>query len=380
MVFVLNIGIVLSFFLGILLFSKKDKVLTDNILSLWLFVIGIHLTGYFLNYKGYWDIYPHLIGVTAPFPLLYGPFLYLYVQYSLKSKKHIQKRDYIHFAPALVSYLFMMPFYFTYSAEEKIQVDKGLINDYSIFSSILLISFIISGITYAILAYRMLLKRHKIVEDNYSYSNRIDMNWLRFAIIGIGLVFITAAVVITFREMLGFKFPFNADILFYSIIVSFVVFIGYSGIRQQDLFSNTIKNEDDLIQMENEYKKPGLNQEIAIKKHRELLELMENEKPYLNASLTIFDLSKEMDMNVRELSILINHNLNQHFFDFVNEYRIQKAMEILQNPDKKKLTILEILYDVGFNSKSSFNTAFKKYTQQTPTEFRQKALKKKVKR
>ena len=55
-------------------------------------------------------------------------------------------------------------------------------------------------------------------------------------------------------------------------------------------------------------------------------------------------------------------------------------MEILQNPEKRKLTILEILYDVGFNSKSSFNTAFKKYTNQTPTEFRQKALKKKVKK
>jgi len=64
MVFELNIGIVLAFFLGTLLFSKKDKALTDNILSIWLIAIWIHLTGYFLNYKGYWDIYPHLIGVT----------------------------------------------------------------------------------------------------------------------------------------------------------------------------------------------------------------------------------------------------------------------------------------------------------------------------
>ena len=71
-----------------------------------------------------------------------------------------------------------------------------------------------------------------------------------------------------------------------------------------------------------------------------------------------------------DLSVLINHHLNQHFFDFINEYRIQKAMQILKNPSKKKLTILEILYEVGFNSKSSFNTAFKKHTNQTPTEFR----------
>ena len=102
---------------------------------------------------------------------------------------------------------------------------------------------------------------------------------------------------------------------------------------------------------------------------------MQEEKPYLNASLTIYDLSKEMDIPVRVLSLIINHDLNQHFFDFVNGYRIRNAMGILQDPEKKELTILEILYEVGFNSKSSFNTAFKKYTNLTPTQFREKALK-----
>jgi len=71
---------------------------------------------------------------------------------------------------------------------------------------------------------------------------------------------------------------------------------------------------------------------------------------------------------------LINHHMNQHFFDFVNEYRIQKAMKILKNNSKNHLTILEILYEVGFNSKSSFNTSFKKHTGLTPTAFRTGSL------
>jgi AraC-like DNA-binding protein len=95
----------------------------------------------------------------------------------------------------------------------------------------------------------------------------------------------------------------------------------------------------------------------------------ENE-PYLEPSLTIQDLSKEVQISVRDLSILINHHMNKHFFDFINEYRIEKAKEILKDASKSKVTILEILYEVGFNSKSSFNTAFKKHTNQTPTEFR----------
>ena len=82
----------------------------------------------------------------------------------------------------------------------------------------------------------------------------------------------------------------------------------------------------------------------------------------------------KLNIPAKDLSLLINHDLNQHFFDFVNGFRIRKAMEMLSDPDKKEFTVLEILYDVGFNSKSSFNTAFKKYTQLTPTEYRKKHL------
>ncbi len=367
MTIVLNIGIVLSFFLGILLFSKKDKTLTDNILSIWLIAIGIHLTGYFLNYKGYWEVYPHLIGITAPFPFLYGPFLYLYVLHSIKSKNHLQKTDYMHFAPALISYLYMIPFYFFYSAEEKVQVDKGLINDFSVFSNLILIGFILSGITYAILAYRKLLQRQKIVKDNYSYSNRINMNWLRYTILGIGSVFITAAVVSVFREMLGFQFPFNADILFYSIIVSFVVYIGYSGIRQQNLFSNTVISEEELAKTESEYKKSGLKSDIAIEKHDELLELMKKEKPYLNPKLTLTELAQGLSVSSNHLSQIINQYEQVNFHDFVNKYRVDEFIKRAQS--NKEFSILAHALDSGFNSKSSFNSVFKKYKSVTPSQY-----------
>ena len=97
---------------------------------------------------------------------------------------------------------------------------------------------------------------------------------------------------------------------------------------------------------------------------------MNQQRPFLNSSLTIQDISDELKIPVRELSLLINHKLGQHFFDFVNSYRIEEAMKILQDSEKNKVTILEILYEVGFNSKSSFNTAFKKHTSTTPTAFR----------
>ena len=97
---------------------------------------------------------------------------------------------------------------------------------------------------------------------------------------------------------------------------------------------------------------------------------MLEQKPYLESKLTLQELAIQVNIDSRELSILINQHIGQHFFDFINEYRLKKAMEILQNSSKKELTIQQIFYDVGFNSKSSFNSAFKKYTGQTPTEYR----------
>jgi len=101
-----------------------------------------------------------------------------------------------------------------------------------------------------------------------------------------------------------------------------------------------------------------------------LKQYMAEKEPFLDPSLTIQELANQIDIPVRDLSVLINHKMDQHFFDFVNEYRIQKAMNILKDESKNQLTVLEILYEVGFNSKSSFNTSFKKYTNLTPTAYR----------
>ena len=104
-----------------------------------------------------------------------------------------------------------------------------------------------------------------------------------------------------------------------------------------------------------------------------LKDFMLKNEPYLDSSLTIQNLAEQVKMPVKDLSALINLYMDKHFFDFINEYRIEKAKEILRDPSKKDLTILEILYEVGFNSKSSFSTSFKKYTGTTPTDFRKNA-------
>jgi len=364
---VLNIGIILSFFLGILLYSKNNKSLTDNILSLWLVVIGIHLTSYFLKYNGYWEIQPHLIGITVPFPLLHGPFLYLYVKYSFKSNKNLNSIDYLHFAPAVLTYLYLIPFLFFYSAQDKIKVDTGELNDFSTFSNLLLIGFVVSGLSYAVISYNKLLQRKKFLVENFSFDTRINLNWLRYATISIGGMFVVAALLSIFRELLHYQFPFNADILFYSIIVAFVVYVGYSGIRQQDLFSNTVAIEDKQAKTNVEYKNSGLKTEVAKDKHGELLTLMKNDKPYLNPKLTLSELADKLAISSNYLSQIINQYEQKNFHDFINGYRVDEFIERAQS--NNNYSLLAHAFDAGFNSKSSFNSVFKKLKSVTPSQY-----------
>ena len=101
-----------------------------------------------------------------------------------------------------------------------------------------------------------------------------------------------------------------------------------------------------------------------------LIHLMEKNKPYLNQSLSLLDLANQLALPHRELSQVINESFNQNFYDFINSYRIDDFERILDNGSNSKKTILEIAYEVGFNSKSAFNRAFKKQTGITPKEYK----------
>ncbi|NJK95778.1 MAG: hypothetical protein HC905_13490 [Bacteroidales bacterium] len=191
------IGIFLAFFLQFLLFSKKQKTLSDRILGIWMFVIGLHLFGYYIYHMGLWEKFPHLIGITHPIPLLHGPLLYLYVVFSLRRDQQFRWKDFTHFIPVVVAYLYMSPFFF-YSVEKKVMVNHNEINDFYTFMLVSLVAFIISGFTYPILAYRLIGRFEHLIHSNFSCDERINLKWLRYCIWGLAFIFITVAVFLSF--------------------------------------------------------------------------------------------------------------------------------------------------------------------------------------
>jgi len=212
-----------------------------------------------------------------------------------------------------------------------------------------------------------------ILLENYASPKLDNQKWLMqfFIVLFIADFFSTVKNVFRFGDSDVLYFisviivnVANLSVLFWLVIKALKQPQVFVGVRKEVLLVNQLVQQDDSLNK--------TTSEVP-----EIIQKVENHmkvnEPFMDSTLSVYDLAKQINVPSRELSIAINHNLNKHFFDYVNEYRIKKAMEIFKNTNDDKLTVLEVLYEVGFNSKSSFNTAFKKFTGTTPSEFKRKA-------
>ncbi len=152
-------------------------------------------------------------------------------------------------------------------------------------------------------------------------------------------------------------------------VFAFVYVLGYMGISQSPIL-NENKLKPESRKQPGRYRKSGLTSEIAERYINTLLRHMENEKPYLDPELTLANLAEQLAIQPNHLSQIINDKLDQTFYRFVNQYRVNEAKRLLVDPDKKHLNILEIAYEAGFNSKSAFNSVFRQDTNMVPSRFR----------
>ena len=157
--------------------------------------------------------------------------------------------------------------------------------------------------------------------------------------------------------------PFYRSTLFW---ISFIaIILAGAGVAYYTIYQHKIRRRG------GKYKTSSLDPQKADEVIPQLLRLMEEEKLYLNANLNLKIIAKRVRIHYNHLSRIINERFDMNYNDFINRYRIQEAKEMLLSKDGYQKNILEIMYDTGFYSKSVFNTAFKKFTGMTPSEFKQ---------
>ena len=156
-----------------------------------------------------------------------------------------------------------------------------------------------------------------------------------------------------------------------------VTFLATWSLRQkpgfEEIFDDVSKNGESSLMSakQNKYKTSALTEENLKHIADKLENTMQQEQLYLNAALSLPLLAKSINTSPNYISQTLNERLNVNFFDYVNGYRVKHAKNELTNSNK---TVLDIAMDAGFNSKSAFYTAFKKYTGKTPVQYKQQSL------
>jgi AraC-like DNA-binding protein len=382
-------GISIAFFLALLLLSKKNKTPADKILFAWLLVIGAHLALFTLRNVAQSLGYSYLLGIEIPFPLVHGPFLYLYTATMTNQLPADKKWGLLHFVVPILSVLLFSGF-FSLPAGQKVEVYKNKGAGYESFITINLIAIYISGIVYVCWCSLLLWKHRKNIEAEFSDTEKINLNWLRYLVYGIGVIWILVLA--------------SDDNWIFGSVVIFILLLGFFGIKQTGIFIplnklskaqepvapliNQIKEENKIhpeteavnetinVSEEEEitekakkkYSKSGLSDTDAEKIHAELTKLVNIDKVYTEPEITLSGLASKLNTHPNHLSQVINEREGKNFYDFINTLRIEEFKRLAAMPENKNYTILSLAYECGFNSKSSFNRYFKKVTGTPPSE------------
>ncbi|PSF04701.1 AraC family transcriptional regulator [Marinobacter fuscus] len=197
----------------------------------------------------------------------------------------------------------------------------------------------------------------------FSSIENKQLSWLRILLIGYAIAWtvsmfycLTAHV---FKSSLGTEWVAGAGALtgFF-----FINFLTVNALRQPAIFTGLAADEEALLA---ETSEPEFNQHLKQK----LARFMAEDKPYLFSNLTLDQLAQKVSAHPKEVSRAINQGFGCNFFEFVSGFRVEEAKLRLADPADTS-TILQVMYDAGFNSKSVFNTAFKNTTGLTPSEYR----------
>jgi AraC-like DNA-binding protein len=224
---------------------------------------------------------------------------------------------------------------------------------------------------YAILSLLVLLKYQKLLPDNYSYTEKINLNWLKWIVMSLLILFVTLFLIIKYGVGLGPLTYQNLFAVVGSILSFYIFFIGYFGLRQTTIFTNipataAVVSE---INLQTNYKNSGIDDEMAEQLFKKLKLHMEENKPFLDENLSLAVLARQLDMTANQLSQIINQKSASNFFNFINGYRVQAIKEKLKDPAYGHYSILAIGYDCGFRSKASLNKIFKQMTGKTPSQY-----------
>lgn len=320
------------------------------LLSLLMFSNAVLLAQFFssrLNIieHGRFEIYYYF---TRPTYFLLMPLLFMFVKSLCLKNFKFRKAQVFHavWYTVAVIYLAKVPEYF----EWKVWI-------YRLFLYLEVIGYFISTQLF-------IKKYHHSLKNEFSNLQNINLSWLQILITGYFLICL-GNLLTNLLDLLAINWYAVSDHIFFSIVAlnfAIAAIIVYRGLKHSVTYSGIIGTP--------KYAGSKISRaDFEDYKYR-LITFMETNHPYLDSLLSMETLSKKISLPAKYISQVINESFKMNFYDFINSYRIDAFKRLLVDPANREKTILELLYEVGYNSKTTFNMAFKKHTGMTPSQFK----------
>jgi len=376
----------------------QNNTVSDKWLALFLLICILYIAPWMLGFAGWYDNQPYRdVLFYIPFQQLFfiGPVIFFYVQSLLNPGFHFGKKDWWHFLPGIGYGLFCLVMFVSDKLilHEYYFLGNGQDPDFDLWYQL---TGFVSMVFYFLLSLRYYNLYLSIIVQVISYADLVMFRWVKKFLLAfllmlvLRLLFFIAGLLPVFND-LAYTGPwweyFSFAIIFYYIAIT-----GYSNImvtkvpfklhliankkmllltgthtpKEKNVFEEAEIIEDNIA--------AGKDNDLINEWKPRILQLIQQEKAYEDAELSLVQMAKQLKTNPTILSKAINHGFGKNFNDFVNHYRIEAVKEKLQAGEQKIQTLLGIAYDCGFNSKATFNRAFKKATGVSPKEWTEKNI------
>lgn len=402
------LGAVQGIFLTGALATKRRNRTANRLLAALMFSFSVFLASAVYHAAGLERRFPHFFGAAFPMPFLFGPLVYLYAVTAADRTRGLTWRDALHFLPFVALVIASLPVYMM-SGEEKVGFYEALrAGQIPPLVAIADPLKLLSGVTYSVMTFFFLRRHGERVKESYSTVEHVNLRWL-LALGGGAAAIWGMVVLLALLESIGLpSLPRSDDVVSLAIAVM-VYAIGYKGLRQPEVFrfetaeypvqlpaptpepqpaAQPVSQPQLVVAAAGEgptaslpetesgsprYERSGLSERQAERLRVALLNVMDNERPWQDSELTLADLASRLNTTPHKLSEVLNSQLGQTFYDFVNGYRVREVQRRIAAGEAQRVKMLTLALDAGFASKSTFNVVFKKFTSQTPSDYRQAA-------
>ena len=387
--------LLLIFFVHILVYAfsffrrgKKQENHSDLLMGWFLFISALVITPFMVGFAGWYDQQPYrdiLFYVPFVHSFAIGPILYFYTKAISNNNFKVQGRMYLHFLPAFL-YLavavitsLVQIFVFDQLNLGNNYEDPDFANWYTILSSF-------SILIYLFLSIKHFRQFKQFTQITTSFADFANLKWLRnflyaFSILTV-LPFIKEILSnFDFFEKLRYFGPWYYYLAF-AIVVYYIAINAFQAVilplRRLQFDTHSLELYQELATNKAEVynenlpiveTQPFIEDERHAQIKSRLILLMEEQFIFERSDLTLGDIAMKLDTNTVVISRVVNQMFNLNFNDFVNQYRVNAVIERIANPKFKNQTLLSIAFDAGFNSKATFNRAFKKFTGKNPKDF-----------